>query len=572
MLLKKPRFYVSIATVIAMCFCLINCGAKTTDNENNTGDNVNNSTEATTPSYIPDETVTLTIYSDMCSYEGIQQGWFADIIKEKFNVEVNLLLANTDVNVNPYTGDYDIIMSGSYLGDMYTSAMNEGYLLDFSSYDMNEYMPYIAKSLEASYVSQTDDSGDHIYGVRARTSLVGDYCTDSSSYTWDLRYDYYEELGKPAISDINDWVNVLEQMKNAHPTNGNGDETYGISYFSNWAEGDDSANEGLLYGIQIFVSAYYGYEANGIGFYDYKNNEYHGSLELTADGCYGPYIQMLKLHNELYRKGLLDPASETQTYDEYLAKIENGQVFSSIMGFMGNGVNEYMYPVIPDEANLLTYELGSSNWCIGIDSETEYPELCMAIIDYLYTPEGMLTMLYGPQGDCWDYDSNGLTYLTELGLSCVNDMDTLFNGERFSDGFPMFNTIPYYNTATNPENGESYNYEYWKNTVTTPANETEAAWREWADASSIENYMHDVEPYAVAPCIEADMDFSATDLSQKYDKVSDIIISKSWEAIKASTDDEFNSIIQDMVDKAAVAGYEELVEYSESFIQEQLNN
>ena len=557
MLLKKPKFYVSIATVIAMCFCLINCGAKPTDNDSQTTDNTE--TESTKASYIPDETVTLTIYSDLCSYAGIQEGWFADIIKEKFNVELNLLMANNELGENQYAGDYDIIMG--VLSDVYTSAMDEGYILDFNSYDTKQYMPYITENLQASYVSHTNDSGEHIYGIRSRTSLPGDYCNDSGLYTWDLRFDYYGELGKPEISNINDWLNVLEQMKNAHPVNASGDETYGVSYFSNWSIDGDPADTDMLYGVKTYVSAYYGYEAYGMGFYDWTNDKYYGALYMADDGSYGPYIQMLKVHNELYKKGLLDPASETQSYEECHAKVTNNQVFSSIMGYMGNNINEYMYPVIPDEANLLTYGLGSSNWCMAVDSETEYPELCMAIIDYLYTPEGMLTMLYGPQGDCWDYDENGLTYLTELGLSCVNDMDTLFNGERFGDGFPKFNSIPYYTTATNPRNGESYNWEYWKNTASTPANDTESSWREWTASSSIQNYIHDLEPYAVAPVTDLSADISDSELAQKYEAISDAIVTMSWEAIKASSDKEFDSIIKDMIEKATAAGYEELVEY-----------
>ena len=40
---------------------------------------------------IPNETVTLTVYSQLSNYEGEQIGWFADIMKEKFNVKLNII-------------------------------------------------------------------------------------------------------------------------------------------------------------------------------------------------------------------------------------------------------------------------------------------------------------------------------------------------------------------------------------------------------------------------------------------------------------------------------------------------
>lgn len=562
---KNLKFYVSIVTVIVMCFCLISCGA----NEQN-NDSGNEGTTTTLPSYIPEETVTLTIYSDTSSYDGLLHGWFADIIKERYNVELNVLMSNNDVDINSYMGEYDIIMSATTSSDTLLKAMEEGYLLDLSSQDLDKYMPYVSKYLKDSYINYSNGNGKHIYGIHTRTTLSGDYNIAETPYTWDMNYDYYEEIGKPEISNIDDWVNVLEQIKISHPTTDSGDEIYGISYFNSWAADSENANDGMIFGIQNFVKAYYGYEQSGTGFYDWSTNKYYDTLAIDENGEYGPYLQMLKLNNELYKKGLLDPASETQSLEDVLPKIENGQILASLTNYTGNLCNTFMYPVMPKEANLLAYEIEKADWCIAIDSATKYPELCMTIIDYLYTPEAVLTSLYGPRGDCWDYDENGLTYLTNLGTTCLYDKDTLLNGKRFADGCPMYNVSMYNSSATNPDNGEAYNFEYWKSTINESANETEIAWRTWADASSIMNYMHGIKPYAVAPVIDITIDFSETELSEKYAEVSNIIVTKSWNAIKASTNEEFDKIVQDMITSATAAGYEELVTYSENYINKQI--
>ena len=62
-----------------------------------------------------------------------------------------------------------------------------------------------------------------------------------------------------------------------------------------------------------------------------------------------------------------------------------------------------MLPVAAKNQNTLVYGLnptGSNRvWTIG--ANTQYPELCMAIIDYLATPEGRLEYEYGPKDVCW---------------------------------------------------------------------------------------------------------------------------------------------------------------------------
>ncbi|MEI3208547.1 MAG: hypothetical protein V8S84_12320, partial [Lachnospiraceae bacterium] len=58
---------------------------------------------------------------------------------------------------------------------------------------------------------------------------------------------------------------------------------------------------------------------------------------------------------------------------------------------------------------------GNRPWTIG--ANTEYPELCMAIINWLATPEGRMTLEYGPKDVCWYYDEDGNTCFTDLGKS-----------------------------------------------------------------------------------------------------------------------------------------------------------
>ena len=68
--------------------------------------------------------------------------------------------------------------------------------------------------------------------------------------------------------------------------------------------------------------------------------------------------------------------------------------------------------------------------------KTQYPELCMEIINWLATPEGRMTSEYGLKGVTWDYDQNG-KIITDLGKQMRYDKSVAaesgYSG-KFSDG------------------------------------------------------------------------------------------------------------------------------------------
>ena len=94
----------------------------------------------------PDETVTFDVYSQLSSYFGEQQGWYAQILLEKFNVKLNFI---NDSSEDMYSrlensGDLgDIVIWGAD-SDQYHSAIAKGLLLDWEEDGrLNEYGSYI---------------------------------------------------------------------------------------------------------------------------------------------------------------------------------------------------------------------------------------------------------------------------------------------------------------------------------------------------------------------------------------------------------------------------------------------
>ena len=82
----------------------------------------------------PKKTVTLDVYTQLANYSGLQTGWFADVMLEKFNVKLNII---------PETGGaYQTRMEAGNLGDIvvwgdntdkYGQACKKGMLLDWEA-------------------------------------------------------------------------------------------------------------------------------------------------------------------------------------------------------------------------------------------------------------------------------------------------------------------------------------------------------------------------------------------------------------------------------------------------------
>ena len=362
-------------------------------------------------------------------------------------------------------------------------------------------------------------------------------------------------------------VTLFEQMKSICPTDDNGNETYAVSLWPDW-------DGNMVMYVKAMATAYYGYDELALGLYDSETGTYHDALEEN-----GPYLTCLKFFNTLYQKGLLDPNSMTQTYDEMSQKVKAGGTFFSIFNYAGNltfntddhlAQNKWMGTFLPEEAVPLTYGMsvfgGNRVWAIGANSE--YPDVCMQIINWLCTPEGRMESEYGPKGLIWDYDAEGNTYLTEFGAKCKADgatpMEGAYAGATYKDGQQQINNVTWSINAINPDsNGESYNYQTWKSYAAEPSCDTEKDWREYNGAVSSLEYIK-TKNFVVAPATT----FKDTEMTDEFEimwnQVTKCIVNGTWNAIYAKNDKEFEFIVNNMIKQANAYGYEECKAWSQN--------
>lgn len=562
--MKKTALVLVFMLALSTLF-LTGCGEKNKNQANNDNNGSGSVTEA--PDDKKAEPITLTVYSQTANYSGEQIGWFAKVMLDKFNVKIKI--------VNDEDGVFVTRMESGNLGDIitfggdsddYLQAINNGMLFDWNEDNLlADYGPYIKENMQKALEKNAGISPDgKVYGF---AQGVATSATDHESFFYhpDIRWDLYKELGYPAIGTLEDLVDVLAQMKEICPTSDSGKETYGVSIFNDW--------DGAMVMFVKATAALYGFDEMGVGLYDVDNQVWQGALQ--EDGM---HLRCLAFYNQLYQKGLLDPDSMTQKYDGASEDYQDGVAFFNIFNYMASlsyNTDEHiaegkaMYALAMEDQKTLTYGLnvygGNRVWTIG--ATTQYPELCMEIINWLSTPEGRMVSEYGPQGITWDYDENKKPYLTELGLAAKADKKTEMSGGytgTFGDGTNQMNAITWSIDASNPDSdGETYNSTMWASYNATLSSDIMNDWREFTGYTTQDEYL-DNRPLTVAVGTTYSESSKSDELDIVWEQVITCIKDYSWKAIYANTDAEYESIVAEMIVKADEYGYDMCAEFSEN--------
>ena len=425
-------------------------------------------------------------------------------------------------------------------------------LFDWEEDDiLADYGAYIAETFPLALEKNRKLSGGTIYGFGHDVS-ANPNDRQGFMYTWDMRWDLYKELGYPEVKDLDDVVELLAAMKELCPTSDSGKTTYGMSIFNDW-------DGNMVMYVKALATAYYGYDEFGFGMYDPVEQVYHDTLEEN-----GPYLTALKFFNTLYQRGLLDPDSQTQKYDGMLEDLQTGAAFFSPFNFLGSSLynsdthaaeGKAMYPVVPTQAVPLCYGQnvngGNRIWSIG--AKTDYPERCMAIINWLSTPEGRMTMEYGPKDVCRYYDEEGYTQFTELGRNAKTDRSTQMTDGytgTYGDGEFKLNNTTWGIDCVNPDsNGETFNYRAWASFATDAASEIEADWRTKTGCATPDQYLASGS-YNLSLGTTYSESPKSAELQVIWAQVQKCIKTNSWKAIYVESDEAFDAVVADMIRQA----------------------
>lgn len=176
-------------------------------------------------------------------------------------------------------------------------------------------------------------------------------------------------------------------------------------------------------------------------------------------------------------------------------------------------------------------------------------------------------MEYGPKDVCWYYDENGKTQFTELGRSAKLDVKTQMTdgySGTYEDGSFKMNNTTWAIDAPNPDsNGETYNYLRWESFASEPQSDIDADWRSFTGFDTRDEYLGS-KPFNFTPGTTYTPSARPDDLMVVWNQVIDCIKTKSWEAIYAKSDEEYDQIVSEMISQAKEYGYDKCVEFQEN--------
>lgn len=534
----------------------------------------------------PKETLTLKVYSQFINKDFFSNSEifilpdsnFAKLLKTNFNVQFEFVSSVEDAT----QADIFILDSST---DFYKTNIENQAFLNWETDDLlKTWAPYLEKYFKAPLQKNRfqNSAQKYVHGIPTNLTLFS-YETQTPIYNWQLESNYFSQtielLKNKEIKTLDDFFAILQCIKtpskiidlnSQYQVENQKAETKTESEVENeesivsesLEEEAEIENEEVqaaedlekllqtlnqqdlerkkIYALSLykdseknpdhelnifakeFVAAYFGQESFYLGFYDSKTGKFQSPVEKNS-----VYIQALKFLNKLFQNDLINPKSEKYTKKQFLQDYQNNVAFWKYSPIFQESPSENQFTtVFPEDSSPIIYGksvYGSENlWTISATSE--HPELCLAIINYISTPEGILSLLYGPKKENWNIKKGKLELISQTTQENQNSQIAQYN--KILE-FPVdFNSI-------NPLTNKKYTFVTQQSPQTNQPNAKDYNYRNST-----------IVPITLYKKAEIPEDFA-----ESYKNLSILINTKSHQAIFAKTSADFDKIISELTEE-----------------------
>ena len=386
---------------------------------------------------IPDETLVLDVYGGEGDQENLMKDEYGGKAKldewllNNLNVQINWQLYSTSMdeklNLMLASGDYPAIITNM------TNEMADKFIAQGKALDLTEALEQYGDNITrryGDYLNMLKSEDGKIYKL---ATLYG-YNPNVAGYDFGIRYDYWEELGESKMYETPEgYYEALKKVLENHPTNANGQTTYGAS----------STNKGQNF-LKAMLAAY--------GFItDYKYDESTGDMVHwlnTEDG-----LEISKLVNKMYREGLIDPDFLSTDYETLMTKMQSEQILGNFgtwwYGWTGGhqfwatqeaesytiekrfaNVSVHAEGLTMEDTTLLTANYLGSYRCIITDKCTDLG-MVMRYLNWENSELGNFIAGWGApdEDNVWDIAEDG-TWVVDDDILSVDTKETTFHHVR----------------------------------------------------------------------------------------------------------------------------------------------
>ena len=515
------------------------------------------------------DTMIIEVYDVAANYQGTQTGWFGQVVKDKFGLELNIIAPQVAGEAVFQTrastgnlGDLLLLEAGDF-----ADCVEAGLVKDITTEIANcsNLMTYKDQIAVFNNGLRGNEAGK-TYGIP--TEMTN---TSPTSYSQDviyssplLRWDLYSELGCPDIKNLDGLLDVLEDMKDKHPTNDAGDAAYPFSLWKDWDGGD-----GML-GI-----------ANVVQLTTWYGEKIKGSVILKPDETFttitdksASYYKILKFLNDAYQRGLVDPDSGTQDWNAACAKMSAGQVYlmwySWQVGFwntqdrLADGSAFIFIPVEDQQyyADSDSYYGSGRVFAVGSQVDDAKYAKIMEFLDWYASPEGCVYQHAGIKDFNYTVGEDGkFTIKNENALMDNLPVPAEYGGGGYSDGNNAINQWIVSSYSTNPNTGETYASQYWSSYKEATMTQMKKDWAAKFGAAEPVDWMKANNKLLVSPNVSVSLPTDSADIAVVRNQCNTTLCDYSWRMIFAADDAEFDKLWDEMTTQLEGFGYGDLVKF-----------
>ena len=347
--------------------------------------------------------LTVNVYDSHGAHTGQQEGWYGEILKTKFNVELefvesaeqaDLLIGCNEQEETALAG----LMERGELLDM------EKLLKDSDLMDMEKQLGDCNRTL----------SSEGIYAIPTHLSRLSEETPSEereASYGIFLDWDCYRQLEYPRIKNRDELLAFLVGEKER-----SGGKRVGLSLYKG------EVGDTIKQVSQVAAAA--GQEV--FGFVTYKQNV-RESEDILKEGS--GFEQAVRWLNEAYRAGVLDTGSATQSRTKMEQKYKEHRVLLTFDG----SFREEGYLLAPVE-NMRPVSFGvdpsgTLQEYVAVKASAKEPERIVKLVEWLYSAEGI--MLGGTDTGMQTAGMMGLTWCMQEGKPMLTEFGSkVLEGEE----------------------------------------------------------------------------------------------------------------------------------------------
>lgn len=533
-----------------------------------------------------EEMISVDVFASEANYQGIQSGWFGKIVKDKFNMELNIIAPNvagggdTLFQTRSAAGDLgDLIICNTSNGAL-SQLVKAGLVVDMT--DLFADAEYVTQYSEALENMKELAGADGIYAVPTEVSLNSPTTPTSGlepGYAPYIRWDIYEEIGCPEINNADELLDVLKQMQDAHPTSDSGKKVYAISLFADWDRN--------MMTLARNIACMYGYDESGITLLAADGSEAQNVID--ENSMYRKGLEFLFKANEM---GLIDPDSTTQNYDTMYQKMQDGAVLFSFWSWMGQGAYNTPehtaegkgFKMVPVKDMKIMSSgcrtFGYQEIGVMIGSKAEDPQRLADFIDWLHSPEGIMASqasgtsgTCGPEGLTWEV-KDGKPVLTEFGKQALNGSEVNvpeeWGGGSWKEGVCALNVTFVNAVDLNPDTNEPYMFTLWESTIADNTTKLDENWSKVTGATTAMQYLEDHDMLVVVPGDSYVSPEEDSQISTLRSQCGSSLTDYSWRMVFAENEEKFESLFAEMQSTLNGLGYEEVYEYDKQCAMEKV--